>query len=404
MNLTKSQKDFIGTIFTTPKGGKLTVVGVSRIAHTAAVFSLRCSLCSEDEELWPKGSITSPKGSLVKGKVPCGCSSFTNWTECQNTLRVLRECKTRGYVFKGWYKGYKKTFTRLILENPLTGNTWNTAVLGRFVKGECYDPKDTSIRDEEHISEFIKAGFSKDCTFWRSPRLNSDGYPCYWYYTCPVCSKDDFVENKVCNGVFEATTNTLKSGSKACRCNTNNYRWNSEERQYQLSKILREETGKFLGWEDGSYTSAQSKFGWVCSEGHTCKTTVGSFLKGSRCPSCSVTGYDTSKNGTLYLVEWYGFGKSYLKKGITNKETLTRVRGQYSKGKLDYKILREISGCGKLIQCFESKLNSKYKGSSCPREWLPDGYTETVENTPENYENLMEDFDELENLLKVVDI
>ncbi|CAL9961113.1 hypothetical protein VPHF99_0060 [Vibrio phage F99] len=74
MKLTKSQQEFIGTTFNTPKGGVLTVTGVKGISgNGGALFWVECSVCSLDEELFPD-RFYSNKRNLETGKVPCGCN------------------------------------------------------------------------------------------------------------------------------------------------------------------------------------------------------------------------------------------------------------------------------------------------------------------------------------------
>lgn len=91
---TVGQREFIGTTFPTERGGVLTVTGVSHKQGKIAVFSLECSICSNDKELFPDGSITSVKGSLVRGFVPCACAKSPSWSPQQDlidTNRLLAE-------------------------------------------------------------------------------------------------------------------------------------------------------------------------------------------------------------------------------------------------------------------------------------------------------------------------
>lgn len=401
MALADNQKAFIGSTFNTPKGGLLTVTSLAGKKGTAnvAVFNLHCSICSMDEKLWGEGTITSTKGMLNRGLIPCGCSKIVNWSEEQNKVRVERECKVRGYIFHGWSGKYKKVHTKLVLEDKSNADIQDTLDISRFMKGEG-DPRNTLRKDKHLIDSFIEGGFTEGYTFWRSKRLTSDGAHRYWFYTCPICSEDDFVKKGLCSGVFEAQDITLKNGSKSCRCNRNNYRWSQDQREYQICTALAEEGATFLRWEDEGYINAESKFEWECSKGHLCKSSTSSFLNsGCRCRNCSGTGYDSSKKGILYLVEWYGQGESFLKKGITNSTVIKRVTRQASVSILEYKILREISGDGKIIADFEKYLNKKYKGNECPKDWFPDGYTETVRNTPCTLKALNKDFDKLEEIL-----
>lgn len=295
--LTPSQQEFIGTTFPTPKGGVLTVTGVVGKSGSHALFGLECSICSKDIELWPEGSIKSKKGHLVNGRSPCGCSDRTQWTESQTKLRVQRECSKRGYVFHGWGGEYKGNNTFLDLENPYTGNRWDSTNINSFMRG-CGDPEETKEKvgqsnrtdDETHIKEFMTTGkFLEGTKFWRSERKNSQGWQRYWNYTCPKCSNDEYVKAGLCDGVFEGHATSLKKGQPSCRCKTN-YLWTQEQREYQIKKVFDIEGGRFIGWkdEDVGYKNSFSKLKWVCKEGHSCETIVSDFLgtNKTRCPTC----------------------------------------------------------------------------------------------------------------------
>ncbi|ADX88434.1 hypothetical protein TUST1-182_00805 [Vibrio phage ICP1_2006_C] len=294
MRLTKRQQEFIGSTFPTPEGGILTVTGVvGKSSSNNAIFGLECSICSRDLELWPKGSISSTKGSLMRGYTPCGCAKNPNWTEGQNLIRVKRECSKRGYKFHGWWGKYKGIETKLNLENPITTNCWQSTNMNSFFNGSG-DPvigrkktvQAVLISDKQHIEDFIKAGFTEGYKFWRSERLSKEGYKRYWNYTCSTCSSDEYVEAGLCSGVFESPISGLKVGQKSCRC-SETFRWKQEHREYQIKKVCKEGGLIFTGW-DREYKNAFSKFNWVCAEGHTCATTIGNFLtKSSRCPVCN---------------------------------------------------------------------------------------------------------------------
>ncbi|MEF1285108.1 hypothetical protein QTN94_14345 [Vibrio sp. M250220] len=250
--------------------------------------------------------------------------------------------------------------------------------------------KPSLISTTQHIKDFMNTGvFIEGTKFTRSDRKT------YWIVECPKCSNDEYVKVGLCNGKFESARSSLKKGSIPCRCSVSP-QWTQEQREYQINKVFNVEGGSFVGW-DGEYKNAKSRFDWRCSKGHECKTVLFNFLdSGTRCRTCNNGGYDPSKDGRLYLVEWFGFGKSYLKKGITNNETLARIKQQARKSKLDYRIIREIhSEDGQLIADFEAVLKKQFKGSACPKEWMEDGYTETVEDTKENRSTLTIAYDAL---------
>lgn len=333
IKLTKSQKDFIGSTFPTPKGGVLTVTGVSRDYDSNGSnikFTVECSLCIQDAELFQE-EFVALKTNLTKGKCPCGCTRTPRWSEYQNKIRVQRECDKRGYIFHGWFGGYSKNKTYLDLENPETGNRWTSVNLNHLLSGNG-DPvegalksKDSHLKpDEDHIQEFHKAGFTEGYKFWRSDRVNKYGWKPYWYYTCSVCSCDEYVQDELCSGIFENTTSNLKKGLKSCRC-SKNYKWTQEQREYQINKICEEEGLTFLGWEtEEGYKNSHSKFVWLCPEGHECTTTVNNFLNGKRCKTCSdikqrasgnLYGYFPERKDETDFLYVINFDNQYVKVG-----------------------------------------------------------------------------------------
>lgn len=326
--------DFIGTTFPTPKGGVLTVVSWSgeRSGYIKR-YTVECSTCSIDKELFPE-DFKSVKGHLVKGAVPCGCAKIPKWNEEQHKVRVQRECAERGYAFHGWVGEFKGNKTKLDLENLKTGNRWGSTNICNFMQGQG-DPKErllkikesNTVDDSVHIKAFIKAGFTEDHVFTRNTeRVTGKGKYIYWNYTCPACSNDEYVKAGVCDGVFTSHISHLKPGRKSCRCG-GNYYWTQEQRKYQIEKVCSEEELTFMGWSDEKvgYKNSKSKFSWVCSEGHNCKTDVNSFLhNGTRCMTCRIDkqkeqgafyGYypkRTQESDSLYILN---FNNQYIKVG-----------------------------------------------------------------------------------------
>ncbi|HAS3326879.1 TPA: hypothetical protein NJN57_001171 [Vibrio cholerae] len=135
MKITKGQKEFIGTQFPTPKGGTLTVTGITdQTSGHNAVFTLECSICGVDEVLFPDG-FTSTKSNLVcNARVPCSCSGRYKYSPNQYHILVQRNCAQKGYTLlefgaeSGEWFGAAKTPITLL--NPKTGRTWTTTVYG----------------------------------------------------------------------------------------------------------------------------------------------------------------------------------------------------------------------------------------------------------------------------------
>lgn len=118
--------DFIGKQFETPKGGILTVVGISsRKMNRVKVYILECSLCSNDKELFPD-DIESMKGHLLDGKIPCGCSKTPKWSKLQHVVLIERMCKNRNISFCGLNQKYNGQKTKINLHCNKCLHVWST--------------------------------------------------------------------------------------------------------------------------------------------------------------------------------------------------------------------------------------------------------------------------------------
>lgn len=130
--LLKWQKDFIGREFKTHKGGTLKVTGVAGKKGAVTVFTLKCSICSEDLELFPEGSLVSTKGNLTDNKTPCGCSKAPKWSKWQFEVLIKRACTKKGYLFLGFVGEFKGRGTYIRLHNP-ANNTWESTNISSFL-------------------------------------------------------------------------------------------------------------------------------------------------------------------------------------------------------------------------------------------------------------------------------
>lgn len=91
---TSKRLEFIGTTFTTPKNGKISVValgdGVNSKGYWDNKYICTCTLCSKDEKLWPYGSLRASKYTLLGGSFPCGCVKQVKWSSSQICLLIDR--------------------------------------------------------------------------------------------------------------------------------------------------------------------------------------------------------------------------------------------------------------------------------------------------------------------------
>lgn len=152
----------------------------------------------------------------------------------------------------------------------------------------------------------------------------------------------------------------------------------------KIKETLKKEGGVFLKFPDG-YKNNRSKFEWVCSEGHSCISEYSNFISlGRRCYDCNSSGFNSKLSGWIYIVRWAGKHCSYLKVGVTNSKVIDRIKAQKSKTELDYEILHTFHhDSGQAVWDCEKLIKQSVQTSVCPKELLPDGYTETTNDTPE---------------------
>ena len=281
---------FIGSEFNTPSGGILTVKESYVNENNRKRYVCECSLCSKDKELWPYGSINSPKFNLEVGNTPCACSK-PRWKEFQWKIRVQRKCDEKGYVFNGWYGDYKGCATKLNLYNPETNNTWYSLSAEKLLcgQGDPKTPHHLAQRnpDEYYINMFMSSGKFPVGTVFTRDNITKDKYDCYsyWDVECPVCKEDIFSQNGF-SYTFKASNTSLRDGARPCRC-YKGYTKTEDEIIFMINHLCATEGHAFLGFESGYSTVKETYINWICVEGHRNNTNLYDFLtNGVRCRTC----------------------------------------------------------------------------------------------------------------------
>lgn len=140
---------------------------------------------------------------------------------------------------------------------------------------------------------------------------------------------------------------------------------------------------EFRGFCGDVYSGIETRLKIICDNGHEYTPTYSKFVQsGTRCPKCSKSGYNSTKQGTMYIQKLM-CNNSFVgvKFGITNKETHERMRNQSRVSKFDHEIFYELTlQDGQKILELENKIKEAMKGktSYISKEDMPDGYTETV--------------------------
>lgn len=319
---TENQKNFIGTKI--EDGDKYLLVTNSYKKGNNVLFSVECSICSADTELFPEREMLISKNNLKQGKKPCKCSSGWKPSKYQYEILVRRYAINVGDTIKSISgKGIVQIYSEGYGYWEIPANDY---IKGKRGISEAKDIKNSKLRlpDKTHYDRFLSTGvFIEGTYFWRSDRVDTRGYSVYWKYYCPICSNDEYVQNGLCDGVFEAVGGTLKKGNRSCRC-SNTYRWTQDQREYQINEICKEENLTFIGWSE-NYKGSFTKFDWICSHDHKNTTCLSNFLHlNHRCSTCAenLWGYYKERKNdtdTLYLLKFYRGNEMFYKIGRTFK-------------------------------------------------------------------------------------
>lgn len=99
---------FVGQRF--GKEGQVEVIkwNGSRTPSGNKVYTVHCSICAKQPELFKDGNFNSLKTRLLLGQLPCRCADFYKWTPDQREQQIVSIIATESlsYTFLGWVDGY----------------------------------------------------------------------------------------------------------------------------------------------------------------------------------------------------------------------------------------------------------------------------------------------------------
>lgn len=368
------------------KEGQLTVVGWSTRSGSSKNYILKCSECSRDRELFGMGLFKSPKYSLVRGQIPCGCAKFVKWTDQQYTIRCSRAAAVSGNIFIGFKTLPINRDTRVVQRCPVHGD-WDTSVMNNLLVKFTGCPKckaekngercaEAYLTDEVDLIQGLKDKLPTNLRFvgWvgeyrgtRTPatvectthgKLTEISTPNIWFklnsnqnvIVCPDCI---FENIKKSNGVSEESAITMLK---------------------QLVGTERTWFNGFVGDYDGI---TKTKVRVVCSDhGETSSRLYGNLLKASHpCPICALGTSQIYAYVNKVVQESVPIA---LKFGITGNPT-HRLRTQ------NYANILEMENL--CVFQFPSREKSFAAEAECKRVFrcgvldknlIPDGYTETT--------------------------
>lgn len=417
MSKRKLNKDSydIGYSFSNQKGAICKVVDKTPNKNGTR-YTIVCTSCFEDEELWQVGDLIGTCTTIKRGHTSCECSTKVNWKPRQVMVRVLRVCKVRNLTFLGFVndelKSSNVTGVRLFCNysgtiwvqklNKLLYNYREPPVIGERIRANKRKLDTASM-----VAEIRKVwDYKEDTLIYKDPcRFDSKGREYYFNIHCADCAKDKFSLEDSTLGVFSVNWTQVGKSGRPCRCNNDHWYYSEGVAKVALEERMEVAQVKSYAWNPlSSFSGLRSvEVHWVCKCGCENSTLLDKAIHAPlACKCCKIVrgGYDSTKEGRIYLVRWYGFGESYLKFGITNREVLDRIKEQSKVSSLDWEILLDLKfSDGNIPKTLETTFRNRMKTKVCPQKWLPKGYTETVEDTEYNMKLIIEEISKYGNIL-----
>lgn len=194
--------------------GQLEVIGWSgkgRWNHKKYV--VLCKNCSEDSELFGEGLFIIVKNNLVRGAIPCGCSTNRKWMKDEYEIICKRLANCNGFMFKGFTGKWLGNRTRVEVHCPVHGK-WGGATIQSVVANRgcplCGDIKmaKSKLKDDDDVTQtfFNSGAFHEDTIFKRAGDKK-----CTWSMVCPRCGFEG-----------RATAGNLQRGCTPCYCSKHN--------------------------------------------------------------------------------------------------------------------------------------------------------------------------------------
>lgn len=316
MEYRKIEDEFIGRTFG-PRG-QLEVTGWNgeREACQTKRYTVKCHTCSQDPELFGTATYLATKPNLLKGKLPCGCSSAPRWTEEQLQTRVHRECLNKGYEYMGPATPFLGVSTRVKLRCMRDSHVWEVRISSLLEGAGCRKCSNDlkKIPDEAMVASFNSTGAFPEGTTYT--RVGEGADRRLWNITCPICSADKYVQAGLCYGVFASTSGSLQDGRSPCRCSPS-YKWTREQREFQIAEIILQENlpYKMLGWDEPHVCEWDNRLSIECRNHGVWHPSVSNFINnGGRCPTCTGGGgFKPELPSSLYVLDagkFTGFGIS----------------------------------------------------------------------------------------------
>lgn len=331
------QDEWSLTASTFGKDNQLTVVGWSGRDGGNKFYILKCSVCSEDSELFGGGYFRSKKSNFAYGtKVPCGCGKSPRWSKEQYTTICTRKAAESGYTFLGFLEDPVRNNTKLHLLCNKHGE-WKSTTVAGFLKPDAGCPKcgDDRVSEKKtgvssplkvvtNTNDINQDEWSSTCpTFgensqlrvigWKGQFTSNQGLTKTYVLECDVCSNDlELFPDKY----FTMKKGKLLQGQYPCGC-SKQHKWTENQWKLRCNREALIRGYKFIGWA-GEFKGSKTKLHMYCEKhGEWKSTVIFNFFSGNSCPDCGIderaeskflytkekaTGYENSKLKVIEVI------------------------------------------------------------------------------------------------------
>lgn len=270
------EANFIGSSYINLKGNTISVISCTNPEQLfeQRQYICRCSLCSEDSELWPEGSIVLSRGSVRGKRTNCSCSAHKYSLEQWVILAERKATELGCEILKVYNTERKRRSLRVDYKNS-SGKIVNNISVENFMQKELVE-KDYLKGDAYYIDKYYSNSEIGDKIFCReSSQL--------WKFKCLSCEKALKDLDIKRNAIFKTKGGSLLEGSVGCLCNSKV----SIPEDYLIANaknILSRDENEFIYSE--SFNNSRTYIHWKCPYGHLNRTHYSNIVSGKGCRGC----------------------------------------------------------------------------------------------------------------------
>lgn len=209
----------------------LTILGKLDRIEQVTYYSVKCSNCSKDTELYPENIIVCPKSTLDRDGLPCGCASRPKWSDYQKTVLAKRRCKELGIFFKNIIEDKvcleDEYGVQLTTSFESFKNSGRNYLNVKTKDGHIFNYRAT-IKSSEN--QYVLEQLFHEIGDYNKKFLYCDKNKVYYFCSCDTCREYSRILKY--SPIFSTTYPTLRCGNLFC--------WSVERRfvQEDFNEIL----------------------------------------------------------------------------------------------------------------------------------------------------------------------